>query len=567
MPTTACHPLPPNAPAPALPDLLTAARHAYGAEQWAECRRLAALLLDSARAADALPAEVHAHVLLAHAAQRQSEHSQAAAHAASALTLSQSLDDAMLQARSRVASARASWSVGDNDQALIDVEAALPTCQAGDDEELLYDAMNLLGIVYGELGNNEASLDWHQRALGLAERAGRPRMRAITRANLAGRELDLGETLQLDGHAEAAEAALLRSLDFNDAALEIAEPAGMQRIQVVVHSNRGAALALLGRRAEAHAAFARQLQLAQQSGDQGSKVQRAQYLALMYREAGDLEQARAIATEGLAIGEQARAKSLLIPLYELASALAEQAGDFAPALALYKRFHALRSELALNGAQQRARALAVRLETERALAEAATERLQAQALRLANEELALRAEALGRDALQDALTGLANRRSLDTHLDLRFKAARHEGQPLCVALIDLDHFKAINDRHSHAMGDRALRQFGTLLQAHCRAQDLAARYGGEEFLIMLDRVALADAWQICERLRQAIERQDWAALAPGLAVTASLGLTDLARHARLEDGLAEADALLYAAKQAGRNRICGPLGFAPGAPQ
>lgn len=552
--------------APELDALLAQARAAYSSESWDLCHDCARQLLDAARAEGDLRAEVHAHAWLCHVAQRRGEHDRAAAHAASALSLSQAQGDRLLSARARLASARVGWSIGDNDQALQDLETALPACRGGEDSELLFDTLNLLGIVYGELGNAEAALDWHQRALAVAESQGRPRLLAISRANMAGRELDLGETWLAEGRNVEAEAALLRSLELNEAALAIAIEAQLQRVQVVVHSNRGAALALLGRREEALAAFAQQLRLAEGRGDQGSRVQRAQYLALMYREAGELEAARGIAAEGLGIGEQARTKNLLIPLYELASELAEQAGDHAEALRLYKRFHVLRSEHALNSAQQRARVLAVRLETERALAEAAAERQQAEALRRANEELARRAEALGRDALQDPLTGLANRRRLDTELALRHEAARAAGSPLCVALIDLDHFKLVNDRHSHAVGDQALRQLGALLQAHCRSQDLAARYGGEEFLIALDEVSPELALQICERLRQTVERHDWSALAPGLAVTASLGLADLAAHARLEDGLDQADAQLYRAKLEGRNRVCCASEFAGASP-
>ena len=544
------------APDSDLDALLDAAQAAYGAEQWTECQRLAGELLSRSTAGGDPRAEVSAHVLLSHATQRQGDHQRAAAHAASALSLCQAFDDPRLQASSKVAAARVSWSVGDNDQALVDLEAALALTARCEDHQLNFDAQNLMGIVNGDLGNAEVSIAWNQRALALAEQCGLPRMRAIARANLAGRELDRGELLLAEGALAESRAALQRSLALAEEALQISRAAGMQRIQVVVLSNQGAALALLGRAGEAMEAFEQQLLLAELIGDRSSKVHRAHYLARMFREAGELDRARALAAQGLEIGEQAGAKNLLVSLYELASAIAEQQGDHVEALRLYKRFHALRSELALNSAQQRARVLAVRLETERAQAEAAAERSHAQALRLANEELARRAEALGRDALEDALTGLANRRRLDAYLSLCFERARRAGTPLCVALIDLDHFKQINDAFSHAVGDTVLRQLGGLLQAHCRSQDLAARWGGEEFLIALDDVGLAGARAICERLRQAVQAHDWAAIAPGLTVTASLGLCDVARHESLAAGLLQADTLLYQAKQAGRNRVC-----------
>lgn len=545
-----------------LTELQTGASAAYSAENWSLCLDFAQRLMAASRAAGALESEVLAHVWTTHVAQRRGEHDSAASHATSALGLAQQLDDPVLLARARLAAARVCWSIGDSDQALQELEAALPACRDSTDAELLFDTLNLLGIVYGELNQAETALEWHQRALALAQRQGQTRLLAISHANLAGRELDLGERWRQAGREAEARDALQRSLSLNEIALEIAQQAHLQRVLIVVHSNRGAALALLGRREEALVAFGQQLRLTEASGDEGPRVQRAQYLAQMYREAGELDMARRAASEGLERGEKARSKHLLIALYELASELAEQAGDYAEALRLYKRFHVLRSEHALDKAQLRARVLAVRLQTEHALAEAAAERLQAHALRLANEELARRAEALGRDALQDPLTGLANRRRLDTELALRHQAARAADLPLCIALIDLDHFKSVNDRHSHAVGDQALRQLAALLQAHCRSQDLAARYGGEEFLIALDAVTPEAALQICERLRLAVERHDWATLAPGLAITTSVGLADLSRHSRLEQGLQEADAQLYRAKREGRNRVCCADGFA-----
>jgi diguanylate cyclase len=545
---------------PELQALLHAAQTAYRAEHWGLCDSLVSELLDLLAAqpsalAEHLAVEISAHALLAHVAHHQGAHSRAAAHAASALALCQGLEDPWLQARSRIASARVSWGIGDNDQALVDLEAAMPAVGQCRDAEVAFDALNLLGIVYGELGNDEAALSWHQRALALAEQSGEARMRAIARANLADRALEQGEALLAKNQSEAARDALQRSLTLSEEALAISQPALMLRIQAVALSNQGAALALLGRAAEALQAFQQEQELGAAIGDRHGAVQRARYLAQMFRATGELARARELAAEGLQIGEALGAKSLLIPLYELASGLAEQQGDFADALALYKRFHALRSELALDGAQQRARVLGVRLETERALAEAASAKLHAQALRQTNEELTQRAEALGRDALEDALTGLANRRCLDAYLSLRHEAARRAGGALCVALIDLDHFKQINDVYSHDIGDQVLRQLSLLLQAQCRSQDLAARYGGEEFLIALDGVGLNAAGAICERLRGAIEAHDWQAIAPGLRVSASLGLCDIAEYPVLGDGMKQADALLYRAKQAGRNRV------------
>ena len=125
-----------------------------------------------------------------------------------------------------------------------------------------------------------------------------------------------------------------------------------------------------------------------------------------------------------------------------------------------------------------------------------------------------------------------------------------------MALLDVDHFKQINDRHSHAVGDLVLMQLAALIARQCREGDLPARYGGEEFLVRFDRIGLGPAAAACERLRAAVEAHDWSALAPGLCVTVSIGVVDLSRHASATEALAAADERMYRAKREGRNRVC-----------
>jgi diguanylate cyclase (GGDEF)-like protein len=157
-------------------------------------------------------------------------------------------------------------------------------------------------------------------------------------------------------------------------------------------------------------------------------------------------------------------------------------------------------------------------------------------------------------ALTDALTGLPNQRAAhDTILRMTAHAARTLN-PLAVALLDLDHFKQINDLHGHDKGDEALAAVGAVLAADLRAGDFAGRYGGEEFLLLLPDTGVGDASTIAERLRTALS----ALTIPGVdqPVTASFGIAVLPDHAA-DAGtlLRKADAALYAAKAAGRNRI------------
>jgi diguanylate cyclase (GGDEF)-like protein len=147
-------------------------------------------------------------------------------------------------------------------------------------------------------------------------------------------------------------------------------------------------------------------------------------------------------------------------------------------------------------------------------------------------------------AQTDDLTGLSNRRHFRIELEQEIAAAHRDGSPLSLLLLDLDNFKAINDRHGHQRGDTALQTVAEAIQQQLRSADLAARVGGDEFVVMLPHTSRADA----EALAAAIATSISAALAP-LGATASIGVSSL-RERRDHDLLAEADRLLYQAKRA-----------------
>jgi diguanylate cyclase (GGDEF)-like protein len=162
---------------------------------------------------------------------------------------------------------------------------------------------------------------------------------------------------------------------------------------------------------------------------------------------------------------------------------------------------------------------------------------------------------LERLASLDTLTGLHNRRHADAFLELALESAAREGVRLAVALADVDHFKKINDGHSHAVGDQVLERVAQLLADRMRESDLVARYGGEEFLFCLVGMDERRAAEFCEELRLAIERHPWEDLSPGLRVTMSVGVTARQEECTVKALLERADACLYRAKHLGRNRV------------
>ena len=156
----------------------------------------------------------------------------------------------------------------------------------------------------------------------------------------------------------------------------------------------------------------------------------------------------------------------------------------------------------------------------------------------------------------DTLTGLLNRRAMDEALGAQLQRSLRNGEAFAVMMIDIDHFKSINDRHGHAVGDGALRHLAALLRAAVREVDRVARYGGEEFVVLLPDVSLADAQPLAERLREQVASQGHVQGALALAFTVSIGVAEWRPgHDDLPQLLSRADAALYRAKQGGRDRV------------
>ena len=163
---------------------------------------------------------------------------------------------------------------------------------------------------------------------------------------------------------------------------------------------------------------------------------------------------------------------------------------------------------------------------------------------------------LAQKAQIDGLTGLWNRQYFDERLSSEVSRVARAPGPLSLALLDLDHFKSINDTYGHPAGDAVLQSLASLLQQTLRAGDLACRYGGEEFALIMPETTPTDAEAVCERVRVALEQRRWPRH-PDRTVTVSIGLVGCAAGCALTSAewVERADKALYAAKSGGRNRI------------
>ncbi len=175
------------------------------------------------------------------------------------------------------------------------------------------------------------------------------------------------------------------------------------------------------------------------------------------------------------------------------------------------------------------------------------------------EALRFKMESVRKEGLTDALTGLSNRRSFDEAFAAAVADAQAVGAPLCVLMCDIDHFKKFNDTWGHATGDQVLRLTAQCVSSNVKGRDTAARYGGEEIVVILPKTGLADAMVVAEQIRRTVASRKFVKKSTGESygsITVSIGGSEFKPGESAADFLARADVCLYAAKHAGRNRVC-----------
>jgi diguanylate cyclase len=167
-------------------------------------------------------------------------------------------------------------------------------------------------------------------------------------------------------------------------------------------------------------------------------------------------------------------------------------------------------------------------------------------------------EAIRAESLTDPLTGLGNRKYFDRMIDMAVQHALAHGEPLSLLMFDIDHFKSFNDSYGHLTGDQVLRLVGMSLKQTIKGQDITARYGGEEFAVVLPNTALRQALTVADHIRRAVMAKELKKKSTGEIlgrVTISVGVSMLKPDDDTDSLIERADACLYAAKRAGRNRV------------
>lgn len=416
---------------------------------------------------------------------------------------------------------------GDHETALATLEHAETLARGVGDDLRRARVLRQIGIVSSMLGRHQHAMSCLEEACQLFARLGTPdeqRGARLSYLNGIGRRL---EGVAEDGVPRPEIETHLRDW------IELAEAmtaAGQARQALMAWGNHAIVLQGAGRHREAAEALRALLPRYRDFGMRPNEGLALAELARCHESLGEHELARQRYREAHALLSEAGVQDDLLQALDGLARCEERLGDIGAALAALKTLRALEKRRKDDTARQA---------------------LLQRELRV---ELARLTHQWARQAVQDPLTGLANRRALDRWIAEQWPRVE-QGQTLALVLLDLDHFKRINDTLGHDTGDRVLQAVAGLLRAQCRAADLAVRYGGEEFLLALAGSGLDAAAPLAERVRQLIAGQAWARLAPDLDVSASFGVADAAEVLDAAALLTLADRRLYAAKFAGRNRV------------
>lgn len=507
--------------------------------------------------------------------------------------LARERDDRKSRARARYLEGRAAEILLDETAALEAYREALAAFEADRNDAGRADALRGIGNVYDTLGDAPQALAHHLRALAVAEALGDARSQATTMRTIgvvhsrAGRpEIGLQwyrSSLELAGDDPAERSRTLNNIGINlknlgrlDESLDTLTTAheGFRSCahavgQAASLNNIGKTLERMGRLADAEVRLSEALRLSRSTGYVEGTVNASLTLGRLCDRTGRDAEALAFLDAALATARQHGLRSAEAEAHDALAALHERTGAAGRALEHLRASHAIERALLSEASDRQLKSLSIRYQLSAAQREAELLRAKQQELATANARLgALNLELaaadaqksrllveLERETREDSLTGLANRRRLDERLTEEFERATRYGRPLTVAIADLDHFKDVNDRYTHVAGDEVLKTVGRVLAASVRHTDLVARYGGEEFVLLLVETGADAAQAACEKVRLALERHDWASLRSGLAITVSVGWCADTGLADGQSMLAAADAALYRAKAAGRNRV------------
>lgn len=404
------------------------------------------------------------------------------------------------------------------------------------------DALNVMGVTAFRLAAYDQALAAYDQAEALYVAQANQHSRCKVLINRA-------EAYAKQGRAAAA-------LDSALAAHALALALGSRLWEAYTLHTLGQIYTDQGRYAEALAPLEASLPLAQAEGSAYIGLVSMIALGHVYRHLDQLAAALTALQDSLQRAETLDHTLYRYRCHETLAELYEAAGQWHKALIHYKQFHILKEQVFNEQNMARLQNLEILHQLVQIRQEAQQYQQRNTALEAEIARRTMLEQELQHLAMTDGLTGLANRRHFIHEAETALRQAQIQGRPLSLAVIDLDHFKQINDLYGHAAGDRALRLIAEVFQAQIRPSDLLARFGGDEFVLLLPDTDQVQAVKVLERIRQHLRAHPLSAEETSLLLTLSVGVVGVSNPSEsLDHLLARADSGLYKAKRAGRDCV------------
>ncbi len=452
--------------------------------------------------------------------------------------------------------------LGLHEEALKAATAAFDKSREQRFDAQMVQALNRIGVCFDRLGDPAQSEKFLLQSLGQARELNDHHQVLGALNNLMATTISGFYHFRQREETELAAGALQRSRQYGRQAVSLARRHGDTYRLAVTQGNLGEVLGLAGEYEESHRVLEETVRASQSHGYKAVELRSRHNIGEILIHQGRHDEAVAVLEETLTELARTDQETTRMRVHSALYRAHKAAGRFEPALHHCEAYHALELQRAALQSHAQARLMVNRIDVENALMDGERARLEAELQRLRSRELEnekrqleARTAELQRDTLEDQLTRLANRRRVDEDLPRIVSRAIESNAPLCVAVMDLDHFKQVNDRFGHQVGDAVLRSVAQVFRVKTRTRDLVARIGGEEFLFIFVDTSAQIARDVCERLRAAIEAHPWEQTAEGLRVTMSIGLTSVRMGDTPAELIARADAELYEAKRAGRNQL------------
>jgi two-component system, cell cycle response regulator len=407
-------------------------------------------------------------------------------------------------------------------------------------------AANVMGIIFWYNKQPDRAILMSEKSVEIARAIGDRTYECWWLINLGGACSEAGYLAKARNQPDAMHRQLTRAVELTVQALDIAIEAGDSWAARICLANNTEYYCNLGEHDKAIASIGQY-----NHHNREMYVRDRQHylytLANIYNNYGNFEESLPLLLEAADMIAEGGSFDSSIQIYLHLSKTYEGLGDFRQALEMHKKYHQAYLQNSAEETQKHARLAEIHYETKRFRDAAETLESSYQALRL-------EADALADDVYLDGLTGIYNRR----YFDIRLGELLHDRRSHSVAILDIDHFKTVNDTFSHMIGDQVLKTMGSILRQNLRVTDQAFRYGGEEFVVLLTG-DLQESSPVCERLRAVVEDRDWSEICDGLHITVSIGVSDSVSGHDPDAILKIADRNLYAAKRNGRNRVVSGL--------